>query len=304
MNKFCRRLIVPALLVVWVTTGFTQSDRYELTPDSFPQDGVPSGQLIEATYVCPGTSPFYPGTERSYWVYIPAQYQPTAKAALMVFNDGGGYASPTGHTRVPAVFDNLIHRGEMPVTVGVFLNPGRVPPARPHAAARRNRSYEYDTMSSTYARFLIEEFLPMVEETHRVDFTDNPDLRGACGISTGGIAAFTLAWERPDSFRKVMTYVGTFVDIRGGDTYPGIVRKTNANDRPIRVYLQDGTNDLDNNHGNWPLANRAMAAALAYAGYDHHLEMGAGGHNGNHGGAIFPDAMRWLWRDWQQTQSN
>jgi len=296
-RRFAALLLAGAL----ATAGWSQETPYELGPDSFPQDGVPTGRLIEATYVCPESSPFYPGTERTYWVYIPAQYDGSAPAALMVFNDGGGYARLDGHTRVPTVFDNLIHRGEMPVTIGVFLNPGIVPPARPNAVARRNRSYEYDTMSDTYARFLIEEFLPMVAAEYDVRITENPDLRGTGGLSTGGIAAFTVAWERPDSFRKVISYIGTFVDIRHGDTYPGLVRKTNLNAHPnLRVYLQDGTNDLDNNHGNWPLANRAMAAAFAYVGIDHHLEIGDGSHNANHGSSIFPDAMRWLWRDWQE----
>lgn len=295
------RLLAALLLAGCAPFATAQQTQYELGPDSLPQPGVPTGRLIEATYVCPESSPFYPGTERTYWVYIPAQYDGTTPAGLMVFNDGGGYARPDGHSRVPTVFDNLIHRGEMPIMVGVFLDPGRVPPARPNAVARRNRSYEYDTVSDVYARFLIEEFLPMVEQAHNVKLTDNPDLRGVGGLSTGGIAAFTAAWERPDSFRKVITYIGTFVDIRHGDTYPGLVRKTNRNAHPgLRVYLQDGTNDLDNNHGNWPLANRAMAAALAYAGFDHHLEIGDGSHNANHGSSIFPDAMRWLWRDWKE----
>jgi enterochelin esterase-like enzyme len=289
--------IAVVAMVIAPAPGIAQGN-YELGPDSLPQADSPKGRLIEASYTSP-ESGIYPGTVRDYWVYIPAQYDSSEPAALMVFNDGGGYARPDGHTRVPTVFDNLIHRGEMPVTIGVFLNPGRVPPARPNGLARRNRSYEYDTMSDVYSRFLIEQFLQMVESEHDVKFSTDPDMRGSVGLSTGGIAAFTLAWERPDSFHKVVSYIGTFVDIRSGDNYPGIIRKTSPIGRPLRIFLQDGSNDLDNNHGNWPLANQAMASALEYMGYDYKLVMGEGAHSGQHGGSIFPDAMRWLWRDWK-----
>jgi enterochelin esterase family protein len=295
--KLNRRLAAVFIATVLLAAPSPAQNDYELGSDSMPQDGVPKGRVIEATYVSPEGG-IYPGTTRSYWVYIPAQHDGSSPAALMVFNDGGGYASATGHTRAPVVFDNLIHKGEMPVAIGVFLNPGTVQPARPHAAARRNRSYEYDTMSDLYARFLIEQFLPMVEREHHVRFSTDPDLRCVAGISTGGIAAFTVAWERPDSFHKVVTYIGTYVNIRNGDQYPGIIRKTSSIGRPLRIWAADGDNDLDNNHGNWPLANRAMDAALEYMGYDHKLVMGHGSHSGNHGGSIFPDAMRWIWRDW------
>lgn len=293
-----RTLLAALIAIVTLTTTAVAQNNYEFSPDSLPQVDVPKGRLIEASYTSPENS-IYPGTVRSYWVYIPSQYDGSQPAALMVFNDGGGYASENGHTRAPVVFDNLIHKGVIPVTIGVFLNPGTVPPARPHAIARRNRSYEYDTMSDVYAKFLIEQFLPFVESTHGVRFSTDPDMRGAVGLSTGGIAAFTLAWERPDSFHKVISYIGTYVNIRGGDRYPGIIRKTSPIGRPLRVFLQDGENDLDNNHGNWPLANRSMAAALEYMGYEHKLVIGRGTHSGNHGGSIFPDAMRWLWQDWK-----
>jgi enterochelin esterase family protein len=284
-----------ALLAVHPAAAQPQS--YQLGPESLVQEGVPQGRVIQASYTSPEDG-FYPGTVRDYWVSIPAQYAPGQEAALLVFNDGSGYASATGHSRVPTVLDNLIAKGDMPVTIGVYLNPGTVPPARPNAVARRNRTFEYDTMSDRYARFLIEEFLPMVERVHDVTFTDNPDLRGVGGLSTGGIAAFTVAWERPDSFRRVVSYIGTFVDIRQGDEYPGIIRKTSSIGRPIRVFLEDGDNDLNNLHGNWVLANQAMASALTFSGYENQLVVLSGGHSGNHGGTILPDALRWLFRDW------
>jgi enterochelin esterase-like enzyme len=214
----------------------------------------------------------------------------------MVFQDGGNYVNPKGQFRVATVFDNLIHKGEMPVTIGIFLNPGVIPASKPNAEPRRNRSFEYDTLSDQYARFLLEEILPMVGEKYNL--TDDPNMRAIGGISSGGICAFTVAWERPDAFRKVLSHVGSFTNIRGGHVYPALIRKTEP--KPIRVFLQDGSGDLDNLHGNWPLANQEMAAALKFARYDYQFIFGDGGHNGKHGGAILPDSLRWLWRDNQE----
>lgn len=268
------------------------ADDNEFGPDSKPQEGVPEGRVEEGTFESEGV---FAGTTRKYWVYVPKQYDGSTPAALMVFQDGEWYVDKNGQCRVPIVFDNLIHKGEMPVTIGVFVNPGSFDPEKEKKP--RNRSVEYDTLSDQYARFLIDELLPSVETTHDVKFTDDPENRAIGGISSGGICAFTVAWERPDSFRKVVSHVGSFTNIRGGDVYPGLVRK--ADKRPIRVFLQDGSGDLDNAHGNWPLANQQMAKALEFAKYDYKFEYGDGGHNMKHGGAIFPDTMRWLWRDWK-----
>jgi enterochelin esterase-like enzyme len=194
---------------------------------------------------------------------------------------------------VPIVFDNLIHKGEMPVTIGIFLNPGVVPAAQPDEKPRQNRSFEYDTPSPQYAEFLLREILPEVAKTYKL--TDKPEERAIGGISSGGICAWTAAWERPDAFRKVLSHVGSFTNIRGGHVYPALIRKTER--KPIRVFLQDGSGDLDNLHGNWPLANQEMALALKFAGYDYRFEYGDGGHNGKHGGALLPDSLRWLWKD-------
>ena len=177
--------------------------------------------------------------------------------------------------------------------VGVFINLGTVPAADPGQRPRANRSFEYDTLSDQYARFLEKEILPEVGKELRL--RQDAAGRAICGISSGGICAFTAAWERPDLFSKVLSHVGSFTNIRGGDVYPGLVRKTPR--KPIRVFLQDGSGDLDNQFGSWPLANQQMAAALKYAKYDYRFEYGDGGHNGKHGGAILPDSLRWLWRD-------
>jgi enterochelin esterase family protein len=181
----------------------------------------------------------------------------------------------------------------MPVTIGIFIDPGQIPSSA-GGRPRSNRSFEYDTLSDAYSRFLLEEILPAVGEKYTL--TTDPAGRAICGISSGGICAFTVAWERPDAFSKVISYVGSFTNIRGGHVYPALIRKTER--KPIRVFLQDGENDLDNLHGNWPLANRQMAAALKFAGYDYRFTMGTGGHNGQQGGAILPEMLRWLWRDY------
>jgi len=266
------------------------ADHYKLGADSQPQANVPRGKLEKLAWK---TSKVYPGTERDWWVYVPAQYDAARPAALMVFQDGWGYANPEGQFRVPVVFDNLIQRKEMPVTIGVFVNPGSVPPAEPGQKARGNRSYEYDSLGDRYARFLLDEILPEVGK--RWNVTREPAGRAVAGISSGGICAFTVAWERPDQFGKVLSHVGSFTNIRGGNVYPSLIRKTEH--KPIRVFLQDGANDLDNLHGSWPLANQEMAAALKFSGYDYRFDLGDGGHNGKHGGALLPESLRWLWRD-------
>ena len=210
----------------------------------------------------------------------------------MVFQDGAGYVNPTGAQRATVVFDNLIHAKQMPVTIGIFINPGNIAPAQAGGRPRSNRSFEYDTLSDQYARFLLEEILPDVGKSYKL--TDNPDQRAICGLSSGGICAWTVAWERPDAFRKVLSQIGSFTNIRGGHVYHALIRKTEK--KPIRVFLQDGSNDLDNAHGNWPLANQEMAASLKFAKYDYRFEFGDGGHTPKHGGALLPDALRWLWR--------
>jgi enterochelin esterase-like enzyme len=266
---------------------------YELGPDSKPQEGVPAGKILEGKWESPG---LYAGTVRDYRIYVPAKVVPDTRPCLMVFMDGLGYVDPKGSFRTPVVFDNLIQKGDMPPTIGVFVNPGVIPGARPGAAGRQNRSFEYDAMGDLYARFLIDEFLPGIAQRHELKWTDDPDGHAVCGISSGGICAFTVAWERPNHFRKVLSHIGSFTNIRGGDAYPGLIRKTEA--KPLRVFLQDGSTDLDNVHGSWPLANQSMAAALKYAHYDYKFEFGVEGHSGRHGGSILPESLRWLWREY------
>jgi enterochelin esterase family protein len=272
-----------------------QDDQYVLGPDSTARrPGVPAGKVEQLKWT---NSKIFPDTERDWWIYVPVQYDPAKPACLMVFQDGGGMVSETGQYRVPIVFDNLIHKKEMPVTIGVFINPGRLTSQKDPKARPANRSFEYDTLSDQYSRFLLEEILPEVQKKYTI--TSDPEGWAICGNSSGGICAFTVAWERPDKFRKVVSHIGSFTNIRGGHHYEAMIRKTDK--KPIRVFLQDGANDLDNEHGNWPLANQQMAKSLAFKGYDHKFVWGEGTHNGKHGASIFPDTMRWLWRDYKPT---
>lgn len=267
---------------------------YKPGPDAMPKEGVPKGTVTQHHW----TSEIFPGTVRDYWVYVPAQYDGSKPACVLICQDGGGFVRENGAFRAPTVLDNLIHAGEIPVTIGIFINPGVVPPAKEGGEPRKNRSFEYDTLSDRYARFLLEEILPAVGKDHKL--SDNPDCRVVCGNSSGGICAFTAAWERPDAFRKVISHIGSFTNIRGGHVYPALVRKTDP--KPLRVFLQEGENDLDNLHGNWPLANMQMASALQFSGYDYEFVMGTGRHSARHGGAIFPDTLRWIWRGWEKLE--
>ncbi len=272
------------------------AQEYAHGPDSIRNDEVPHGTVTQHEWL---ESKVFPGTLRRYSIYVPAQYDGSKPAALMVFQDGHAFEGVNGDYRVPVVFDNLIAKGDMPVTIAVMIDPGHrgeLPEKRGWSPRPANRSFEYDSVSGDYAEFLMTEILPEVEKRYRI--TDNPQLRAICGNSSGGICAFVVAWHRPDQFRKVLSHIGSFVDIRGGHNLPPMIRKSEK--KPLRVFLQDGENDLDNQFGNWPLANQQMAKALAFKDYDYKLVFGTGAHDGKHGGAIFPDSLRWLWRDWQE----
>ncbi|MEM7235828.1 MAG: SMP-30/gluconolactonase/LRE family protein, partial [Planctomycetota bacterium] len=286
-------LALIGLLYLIPTTAPAGDEVYSFGPDSLRKEGVPRGKITNHVW----RSEVFPGTIRHYSVYAPAQYDGKSAAAVMVFQDGHAYLGEEGQFRAPVVLDNLIHAGDMPVTIGIFIDPGHkkseLPPKRGWRPTPENRSFEYDTLSDQYARFLLEEILPEVGKTFKL--SNNPDERAICGISSGGICAWTVAWQRPDAFRKVLSHVGSFTNIRGGHNYPAIIRKTDP--KPIRVFLQGGTGDLNNSHGNWFVSNQQMASALAFRNYDLKVAFGEGGHNGKHGGAILPSSMRWLWRD-------
>ncbi len=273
------------------------ADQYVLTEESKARaPGVVAGEVSPFTFE---DSKVFAGTSRAGWVYVPATYDPNKPAALMVFQDGHAYVSEDGQMRVPIVFDNLIAKGDMPPTIGVFVNPGHRGESEADDTkwgTRSNRSVEYDTPNGDYARFLTDELLPYIATKFELKWREAPEWNAICGMSSGGICAWTVAWERPDRFGKVLSHIGSFTNIRGGHVYPALIRKTEP--KPIRVFLQDGANDLNNAHGSWPLGNLQMAQALAFAGYDHGFVFGDGAHNGLHGGAILPESLRWLWNDW------
>ena len=261
---------------------------YKNHPDNLEQPGVPKGTLKQMPAF---QSKVFEGTSRDWWIYVPAQYQEASPACVMVFQDGGG-----AKNYVPTVFDNLISKKAMPVTVAIFINPGKF------ADDRSNRSFEYDSLGDRYVRFLLEEILPEAEKS--VKLRHDAASRAIAGSSSGGICAFTAAWERPTEFSKVLSWVGSFTNLQpgmsgrdGGHNYPVMIRR--AEKKPIRVFLQDGENDVNNVAGNWPLANQYMANSLAFKGYDYKFDFGHGFHSGKHGQAILPDSLRWLWRDYQ-----
>ncbi|MEZ5402286.1 MAG: SMP-30/gluconolactonase/LRE family protein [Bryobacteraceae bacterium] len=277
---------IAALLIA--SAAFAQTS---YGPDSTRQSGVPQGKVTKHTWT---STKHYPGAVRDWWIYVPAQYKADKPAPVMIFQDGGGYVSETGHSRIPIVFDNLIHKGEMPPTIGVFVNPGVLPALGPDQQNRYNRSYEYDATGDVYARFLIEEILPEVAKSYNI--SKDPNDRAIAGSSSGGIAAFTAAWHRPDAFRRVLSFIGSYTNLRGGDHWSSMIRKTEG--KPLRIFLQDGRNDQNIYSGNWYIGNQDMHSALDYAGYDTTFVVGDEGHNMRHGGPIMPDALRWLWREY------
>lgn len=285
-TMFNQKLTAAILTLLFCSTTIAAEPKYPVDPDSVKKPGIPVGKVTQGTF---SNSKIYPGTTRDYFVYVPAQYDASKPAALMVFQDGKSYLR-----NVPAVFDNLIHKKEMPITIGVFINPGVVEAPSDKALARYNRSFEYDAVDDRYSKFLLEEILPVALKDLNV--TNDPNLRAICGSSSGGIAAFVAAWQRPDSFRRVFTTVGTYVGLRGGNELPVLVRKTEP--KPLRIFLQDGRNDLNIYCGSWWVANQDMLSSLQWAGYEVNFEWGEGGHNRKHGNAIFSDVMRWLWKDW------
>lgn len=277
--------------VPYRSTPVDQSDiRYDHGPDSVVQPDVPAGQTIEFDW---RRSAIYPGTSRRFWVHVPARYDPSEPAALMVFQDGWWYLDPDGEVRGGVVLDNLIHHGDIPVTIGVFIDPG-VFEAVADATARKNRNVEYDAFDDRYVTFLLQEIIPQV--TERYSIADAPDRWGICGGSSGGNCAFTAAWLRPDRFRRVIGCLSSFTQMPGGNPYPELIPSVAR--KPVRILLQAGHRDLrwNESEGNWLANNLRVAAALAEAGYDFRLVLGDGGHSPNHGGVLLPDALRWLWR--------
>ncbi|MEO8173515.1 MAG: SMP-30/gluconolactonase/LRE family protein [Sediminibacterium sp.] len=289
--------ILVLLFPFFQTVLFSQTAptiNYPVDSASVEHAGVPKGEIIKLTF---STSKIFPGTWREYSVYVPAQYKPDQPACVYVNQDGMQWKAST-------VFDNLIHAKEMPVTIGVFVTPGRVVASDPKTGLDRfNRSFEYDGLGDAYARFILNEILPEVEKLKTSDgrqirLSKNGNDRAIGGSSSGAICAFTAAWERPDAFTRVFSAIGTYVGLRGGHNYSTLVRKTAP--KPLRIFLQDGSDDLNIYAGDWWKANESMERALSFSGYEVKHVWGEEGHSGRQGTAIFPDVMRYLWKDWPQ----
>jgi len=276
---------------------------YRLGPDSLEQPGVPRGE-IRGPFTLPSTA--YPGTQHTYWIYVPAQYDAAKAASLMIFNDGQAFLAPTGNLRAFNVLDNLIYRREIPVMIGVFINPGRRPD-QPEPTPQNwgdrdtNRPTEYNSLDDRYARVVADELLPVLYKDYNI--SKDPEQHGIGGASSGAIAAFTVAWERPEHFRKVLSIVGSFTNIRGGHQYADIVLKSEK--KPLRIFLQDGRNDNRALNANgsydetrdWFYQNVRLMQALTTKGYEVNYAWGMNRHGQAMGGAIMPEMMRWLWRD-------
>jgi gluconolactonase len=274
--------------------GFAQNptEKYAVDSASMEQTSVPKGGILKFTF---DNSKIFPETTREVSVYIPAQYRSEKPACVYVNQDGIQWKAPT-------VFDNLIFKKEMPITIGVFITPGRVSASDTATALDRfNRSFEYDGLGDDYVRFLLEEILPEVEKRKTTDgrainLSKNGNDRAIGGSSSGAVCAFTAAWERPDAFSRVFSAIGTYIGLRGADRYPTLIRKYEP--KPLRIFLQDGSNDLNIYAGDWWKANETMERALQFAGYEVTHAWGEGAHNSQHGTAIFPETMRWLWKDY------
>ena len=312
-------LLGTALLSVALLSGSAQAaptdDVYLLGPDSQPQEGVPQGKVVGPLTLA---SEVFPNTTRHYWIYVPAQYDPAKPAALMIFQDGHAFLARDGAYRATHVFDNLIYRREMPVTIGIFITPGNRSEAYPTDLGSKNpnnRAQEYDAMNDRYARLVVEEMLPRVGSQYNL--TDDPEQRAIGGSSSGAIAAFSVAWYYPDVFRKVFSGIGSYVSIGfrpdetpiklGGQDYPALIRREPI--RPMRIFIQDGVNDLSNRWGDWFLANLQMVSAMKYANeeanknndtgprYEVKPVWTDGEHSDKHPGALLPEGLKWLWEE-------
>jgi sugar lactone lactonase YvrE/enterochelin esterase-like enzyme len=290
-----RNIVFLLLLFVGKAIGQNMPETYKADPASVEKAGVPKGEIIKFTFE---NSKIFPGTTREVTIYIPVQYDGKKAACVYINQDGVQWKAPT-------VFDNLIHQKEMPITIGVFITPGQVKAQNSDLALNRfNRSFEYDGLGDNYARFLLEELLPEVEKQktsngRAIILSKDGKDRAIGGSSSGAVCAFTVAWEKTQEFSRVFSAIGTYVGLRGADRYDILIRKHET--KPLRIFLQDGSNDLNIYAGDWWKANESMERALAFAGYDVKHVWGEGGHNGQHGTAVFADAMRWLWRDYPKS---
>jgi len=304
VRTFSFGLGLAAMLTSAMVMAGPTDDVYHLGPDSLSQEGVPKGRVIGPLTL---PSEVFPNTTRNYWIYVPAQYNAATPASLMVFQDGHAFVNTKGDYRIPNVCDNLIYRREMPVTIAVFINPGHTPDQKESSGSNwgdsiNNRGTEYNELNDDYTKMIVTELLPTVKNDYNI--SGKPEDRAIGGASSGAICAFTVAWHRPDQFGKVISTIGSFTNIRGGHAYPQMILDAGA--KPIRIFLQDGLND---NRGrrrggeydpkwDWHAQNILMVEALEKKGYDVNYCWGIGTHSNKQGGAIMPEMLRWIWRDY------
>lgn len=300
-------LICALFIAQFTAPAAPTDDVYQLGPDSQPHDGTPRGKVIGPLILA---SQVFTNTTRNYWIYVPAQYDLKKPAALMIFQDGQAFVGPGGDYHIPFVFDNLIYRREMPVTIAVFINPGHTPEQQESSSTNwgdsiNNRGTEYNELNDKYSRLIVNELMPAIEKDYNI--SKNPDDHAIAGASSGAICAFTVAWNRPDQFHKVISTIGSFTNIRGGHVYPDLILQSER--KPIRIFLQDGLND---NRGrgrrndastydpkrDWHAQNIKMVAAFTQKGYDMNYCWGIGTHSNKQGGLMMPEMLRWLWRDY------
>jgi enterochelin esterase-like enzyme len=274
-------------------------------PLSYDRPGVPKGRISEKLV---HTSKLYPGMQTNYWIYVPAQYDPAVPAALMVWQDGERYITRNVEEicrlcpslyRLQEVTDNLIHDKKIPVMIHVFVSPGAVD-------GKSLRSILYDTVSDKYGQFLVDELLP--EVTAKYNIRKDAYSRAIQGQSSGGIAAFTVAFNRPESFSRVYTVVGSFTalqwkpgELDGGNIYPFTVRREPK--RNLRVWMNDGSEDQEHPSGSWPLQNIQLANSLKLKGYDFHFSYGGGSHHAALAASELPECLTWLWREYDAAKT-
>lgn len=286
-----KQLLLSAFLFIHGLSLTAQDSLYKLGPDSQRQTGVPAGTVSKYEW----QSKLY-NNFREYYVYVPAQYDSTKPAALMVFHDGHSYVNETGDFRVSIVYDNLIYQNKLPVTICLFVNPGHSSKEYPqNRFSASNRANEYDVLNDKYVTMLIDEIIPELKKKYNI--SGDPKMHAIGGLSSGAICAFTAAWQRPDYFHKVLSHIGSYTDIRGGHSYPFMIRKNKK--KEIKIFMQDGSNDLNNEAGDWWLSNLQMESAFKFKNYEFKFEKGLGTHSGKHGGSILPESLIWLWSDFK-----
>ena len=289
-------------------------------PDSYLKPGVPTGKLSEKHVI---TSKIFDGMQSDYWTYTPAQYDPAKPAALMVWNDGQQFINRDSTSiRLLEVIDNLTYEKKLPVIVWVFTMPGiatmaegtpfyqavqKVAKADTQAARTSAlRGVEYETVSDRYARFLRDELMPEVQANFNI--RNDAYSRAIAGLSSGAQGAFTAAWEQPEQFSRVLAWVTPFGASQwqpgvqdGANVFPFLIRREPK--KNLRIWLQDGSDDLENPNGSVPFQNLQVANSLKLKEYDFHLSFGVGGHSPMQGSAEFPESLTWVWRGYDSAKT-